>query len=118
MLGGYVGEAAGAGRRTYHHTAPTAMVASLHAGLGRVLEEGMDAVIARHVAVGTALQEGLEAMGLKVFAALGHRLPQLTTVKVPDGVDSAAYAPSCCTDTTSRSVPGQGSSPRRCGGSG
>lgn len=39
--------ATGRGARTYHHTAPTAMVASLHAGLGRVLEEGLDSVIAR-----------------------------------------------------------------------
>ena len=29
-------------------------------------------------------------MGLELFAAEGHRLPELTTVKVPDGVDSAA----------------------------
>src|SRR3954452_4845391 len=35
----YAGEAAGSGR-TYHHTAPTGMVVSLHAGLGRILEEG------------------------------------------------------------------------------
>ncbi|WP_324277510.1 pyridoxal-phosphate-dependent aminotransferase family protein [Blastococcus brunescens] len=39
LLGGYAGEAAGSGR-TYHHTAPTGMVVSLHAGLGRILEEG------------------------------------------------------------------------------
>ncbi len=66
------------------------MVASLHAGLGRVLEEGLDSVIARHAAMGTALQDGLAAIGLELFAAAGHRLPELTTVKVPDGVDSAA----------------------------
>jgi alanine-glyoxylate transaminase/serine-glyoxylate transaminase/serine-pyruvate transaminase len=29
-------------------------------------------------------------MGLELFAAEGHRLPELTTVKVPEGVDSAA----------------------------
>ena len=27
---------------------------------------------------------------VRAFAAAGHRLPQLTTVKVPDGVDSAS----------------------------
>jgi alanine-glyoxylate transaminase / serine-glyoxylate transaminase / serine-pyruvate transaminase len=90
MLGGYVGEAAGRGQRTYHHTAPTAMVASLHAGLSRILDEGLDAVWDRHQAAGDALQAGLEAMGLELFAAEGHRLPELTTVRVPDGVDSAA----------------------------
>src|SRR6185312_7807712 len=89
LLGGYAGEAAGSGR-TYHHTAPTGMVVSLHAGLGRILEEGLDAVHARHAEVGRMLQEGLQEMGLELFAAEGHRLPELTTVTVPDGVDSAA----------------------------
>src|SRR5215211_4917028 len=72
MLGGYAGEAAGSGGRTYHHTAPTGMVVSLHAGLGRIL------------------QEGLVELGMELFAAEGHRLPELTTVRVPEGVDSAA----------------------------
>jgi alanine-glyoxylate transaminase/serine-glyoxylate transaminase/serine-pyruvate transaminase len=89
LLGGYAGEAAGSGR-TYHHTAPTGMVVSLHAGLGRILDEGLDAVHARHAEAGRLLHEGLAAMGLELFAAEGHRLPELTTVKVPDGVDSAA----------------------------
>jgi alanine-glyoxylate transaminase / serine-glyoxylate transaminase / serine-pyruvate transaminase len=90
MLGGYVGEAAGRGQRTYHHTAPTAMVASLHAGLGCILDEGLESVWTRHQEAGDLLQAGLEEMGLELFAAKGHRLPELTTVKVPDGVDSAA----------------------------
>jgi aspartate aminotransferase-like enzyme len=91
MLGGYAGEAAGnGGGRTYHHTAPTGMVVSLHAGLGRILEEGLDAVHARHADAGRLLHEGLAELGLELFAAEGYRLPELTTVKVPDGVDSAA----------------------------
>lgn len=87
MLGGYVGGATGA--RTYHHTAPVAMVASLHAGLRRILAEGLPAVWARHQAAGDALQTGLQQMGLELFAQEGYRLPELTTVKVPAGVDSA-----------------------------
>jgi alanine-glyoxylate transaminase/serine-glyoxylate transaminase/serine-pyruvate transaminase len=90
LLGGYVGEASGSGGRTYHHTAPVAMVASLHAGLGRILEEGLENVWARHEEAGRMLHEGLQELGLELFAAEGHRLPELTTVKVPDGVDSAA----------------------------
>ena len=90
LLGGYVGEASGSGGRTYHHTAPTAMVASLHAGLGRILDEGLEQVWARHEEAGRLLQEGLEEMGLELFAEKGARLPELTTVKVPEGVDSAA----------------------------
>lgn len=87
MLGGYVGGAKGA--RTYHHTAPVAMVVSLHAGLGRILAEGLEAVWQRHQDAGDALQAGLQEMGLELFAQEGARLPELTTVKVPDGVDSA-----------------------------
>jgi alanine-glyoxylate transaminase/serine-glyoxylate transaminase/serine-pyruvate transaminase len=91
LLGGYVGEAgvSGKGGRTYHHTAPVAMVASLHAALGRILDEGLEAVWARHAEAGAALQDGLADLGLELFAQEGARLPELTTVKVPDGVDSA-----------------------------
>lgn len=91
LLGGYVGEAASSGgQRTYHHTAPVAMVVSLHAGLTRILGEGLPAVHARHHAAGALLQDGLQEMGLELFAAEGHRLPELTTVHVPESVDSAA----------------------------
>lgn len=89
LLGGYAGAASGS-TRTYHHTAPVAMIASLAAGLDRVLTEGLDAVQARHAAAGLALQNGLQDMGLELFAAEGSRLPSLTTVCVPKGVDSAA----------------------------
>jgi len=74
----------GAGGRTYHHTAPVSMVFALHAGLGAVLEEGLEAVWARHAGCGAALQGGLEKLGLRLVAPAGHRLPQLTTVWVPE----------------------------------
>jgi alanine-glyoxylate transaminase / serine-glyoxylate transaminase / serine-pyruvate transaminase len=85
MIGEYTGSA-----RKYHHTAPVAMVASLHGGLGAILDEGIRAVQLRHEECGRALQAGLEAMGLELFAVAGSRLPELTTVRVPDGVDSAS----------------------------
>ncbi|MCU4187064.1 alanine--glyoxylate aminotransferase family protein [Acidiferrimicrobium sp. IK] len=84
---GMIGDYTSSTTRKYHHTAPVAMVASLHAGLGAVLEEGLDAVWARHEANGRALQDGLEKLGLELWAAAGHRLPELTTVKIPDGAD-------------------------------
>lgn len=88
LIGNYV-TGGSSGGRAYHHTAPTAMVASLHSALGRVLEEGMVAVSERHRAAGEALQGGLQEMGLELFAAEGHRLQQLTSVVVPENVDSA-----------------------------
>jgi alanine-glyoxylate transaminase/serine-glyoxylate transaminase/serine-pyruvate transaminase len=85
MIGEYVGAA-----RRYHHTAPISMVYALHAGLGVLLAEGLEASWARHAACGAALQEGLEKLGFRLFAAEGHRLPQLTTAWVPAGADEAA----------------------------
>ena len=85
LVGEYVG---GQGGRKYHHTAPVAMIRSLHAGLGAVLEEGLEAVWARHAECGRLLHEGLQVLGLQLFAEEGHRLPELTSVVVPDGVDS------------------------------
>src|SRR5581483_2313746 len=77
--------------RAYHHTAPTAMVAALHAGLGALLEEGLEAAWARHAECGRLLQEGLGKLGFTLFAEESHRLPELTTALVPAGVaDEAA----------------------------
>lgn len=84
LIGDYVG-----GARKYHHTAPTAMVVALHAGLGVLLDEGLEASWARHGAAGRRLQAGLTELGWSLIAEDGHRLPQLTSVRLPDGVDEA-----------------------------
>jgi alanine-glyoxylate transaminase/serine-glyoxylate transaminase/serine-pyruvate transaminase len=87
LIGQYVGTAGAT--RAYHHTAPISMIHSLWGGLCAIADEGVDAVVARHAACGAALQEGLVERGYELFATEGHRLPQLTTVWVPDGVDDA-----------------------------
>ncbi len=84
----------GEGGRAYHHTAPINMVYALHAGLGALLEEGLEACWERHRVCGEALQAGLEDLGFELFAEKGHRLPQLTSVYVPSerlprGMDEA-----------------------------
>jgi alanine-glyoxylate transaminase/serine-glyoxylate transaminase/serine-pyruvate transaminase len=84
MIGDYVGDA-----RKYHHTAPISMVYALHAGLGVLLEERLEAALERHESCGRLLHDGLVKLGLELFAEEGHRLPELTTVRVPDGVDDA-----------------------------
>ncbi|MGH8980298.1 MAG: pyridoxal-phosphate-dependent aminotransferase family protein, partial [Acidimicrobiales bacterium] len=48
------------GKRVYHHTAPVTMIAALHAGLGAVLDEGLEAAWTRHEECGRMLQAGLE----------------------------------------------------------
>lgn len=87
MIAKYV---TGGGARAYHHTAPISMIYALHAGLGTLLDEGLEASFERHQTVGTMLQNALVERGYELFAAEGSRLPQLTSVRVPDGVDEAA----------------------------
>jgi alanine-glyoxylate transaminase/serine-glyoxylate transaminase/serine-pyruvate transaminase len=76
-------------RRAYHHTAPISMVYALHEALALVLDEGVQNRWARHEKNGRALQAGLEAMGLVLHADAGYRLPVLTTVRIPEGVNDA-----------------------------
>jgi alanine-glyoxylate transaminase/serine-glyoxylate transaminase/serine-pyruvate transaminase len=76
-------------RRAYHHTAPISMVYALHEALALVLDEGIEDRWARHEKNGRALQSGLEAMGLVLHADEGYRLPVLTTVRIPEGVNDA-----------------------------
>ncbi len=87
LLARYVND--GSGGRVYHHTAPVTMVAALHAGLGALLDEGLEAAQLRHAECGRLLQDGLVALGLELLVEADHRLPQLTTVRVPAGVDEA-----------------------------
>jgi alanine-glyoxylate transaminase/serine-glyoxylate transaminase/serine-pyruvate transaminase len=84
---GMIGDYTGGATRKYHHTAPIAMIFSLHAALGALLEEGLEQAWARHATCGLALQDGLQKMGLELWAEDGSRLPELTTVVVPEGVD-------------------------------
>ena len=89
LLARYVNDGSGQGR-VYHHTAPVSMVAGLHAGLGVLLEEGLETAWKRHASCGALLQQGLEELGLALLVAPEIRLPQLTTVMIPDGIDDAA----------------------------
>lgn len=77
------------GRRGYHHTASSNLFYGLHEALRLVLEEGLERRHARHVVHGRALAAGLEAMGLELVVPAADRLPQLTAVRIPDGVEDA-----------------------------
>ncbi|MCU1430803.1 MAG: serine-pyruvate aminotransferase/archaeal aspartate aminotransferase [Actinomycetia bacterium] len=81
LIADYVGSA-----RRYHHTAPISMLYALNAGLRVLLGEGLDASWERHRRVGTALQQSLPELGFRPFAQ-ERRLPQLTSVWLPEGAD-------------------------------
>jgi alanine-glyoxylate transaminase/serine-glyoxylate transaminase/serine-pyruvate transaminase len=82
LIGQYFG-----GQRVYHHTAPVNMIFALHEALRLVLEEGLEARYARHREQASALRHGLESLGLVLPVEESIRLPPLTLVRIPEGVD-------------------------------
>ena len=76
-------------QRYNHHTAPTSMVYGLREALRAIQVEGLAARFARHRLHGEALRAGLAALGLPLFGAEPpeRRLPFITPVMVPEGVD-------------------------------
>jgi len=87
LVMGYWG---GSSKRAYHHTAPVNNLYALHESLLMLQEEGLAAAHSRHRRNHEALVAGLEAMGLAMAVAAPHRLPQLNSVVIPEGVDDAA----------------------------
>ena len=72
--------------RLNHHTLPTSMTYAIREALRLVVEEG-EGRHQRHRRAGDALKAGLHAMGLELFGDPSHRLPMITAVKIPDGVE-------------------------------
>jgi len=86
MIRNYWGE-----KRAYHHTAPINMVYALHEGLRLILEEGLENRWDRHRRHAAALQAGLQAIGWEPFVDEAWRLPPLTTIRPPAGVDEKEF---------------------------
>jgi len=84
LVMGYWG---GNAKRAYHHTAPINPLYALHEALVMLETEGLENAWARHRLNHQALAAGLEAMGLNFLVAPEHRLPQLNSVLIPDGVN-------------------------------
>src|SRR6056297_2900581 len=78
----------GAGGRAYHHTAPINMIYALREALAIVLEEGIEARVARHRESHLLLREGLESLGLEYVPQ--NSLCTLNCVRTPDGIDEAS----------------------------
>ncbi|HEY9889246.1 MAG TPA: alanine--glyoxylate aminotransferase family protein [Candidatus Obscuribacterales bacterium] len=78
--------------RVYHHTAPVNLTFALREALRLLAAEGLEARWQRHQATAEALWEGLATLGLQCHVEREYRLPTLTTVQVPAGVDAKAVA--------------------------
>ena len=77
--------------RVYHHTAPVNMNFGMREALRLLSEEGLEQSWARHRSNAEALWSGLEGLGLVMHAPVELRLPTLTTVRIPEGVDGKAF---------------------------
>ena len=75
--------------RSYHHTAPISANFALYEGLRIIAEEGLDVRWERHRRNAQVLWQGLENLELELHVPLADRLPSLTTVRIPEGVDGA-----------------------------
>ena len=78
--------------RTYHHTAPINMNYAFREAMMLIAEEGLEARWERHQRNAERFWDGLEAMGLSCHVDHEIRLPSLTTVRVPEGVDAKAVS--------------------------
>ncbi len=79
-------------QRTYHHTAPVNMNFGLREALRLLCEEGIENSWARHRRNSERLWDGLQNLGLELHVPVELRLPTLTTVRIPEGVDGKAFA--------------------------
>lgn len=76
--------------RTYHHTAPISANYAFYEGLRAVAEEGLENRWQRHRENAEFLWHGLKELGLELHVPEEHRIPSLTTVRIPAGVDDLA----------------------------
>lgn len=87
LLGKYWGS-----ERVYHHTAPINLYYALREALRLIAQEGLANCWQRHQKNVEYLWERLEDIGLSLHVEKEYRLPTLTTVCIPDGVDGKAVA--------------------------
>lgn len=78
--------------RIYHHTAPINLYYALREALRLMAEEGLENCWQRHQKNAEYLWQSLEDLGLSLHVEREFRLPTLTTVRIPEGVDGKAVA--------------------------
>lgn len=76
-------------RRLNHHTEATSMLYAARECARLLLEEGVDAAVARHELHGRAMLEGVLGLGLTVFGDVAHKMTNVVAVHIPDGLGAA-----------------------------
>jgi alanine-glyoxylate transaminase / serine-glyoxylate transaminase / serine-pyruvate transaminase len=75
------------GEHSYHHTISSSLHFGLREGLRIIAEESLDKTFARYRANAEILWNGLDEISIRPFIPLEYRLPSLTSVHVPKGID-------------------------------
>lgn len=70
-----------------HHTEATTMLYAARECARIFVQEGHASVFHRHALASRAIVAGVQAMGLRVFGDLAHKMPNVTGVWIPDGID-------------------------------
>ena len=70
-----------------HHTEATTMLYAARECARLLLKEGLQQAFARHAEASKVLCAGLKAMGLELFGDQRHKMPNVTGVHIPAGVD-------------------------------
>jgi alanine-glyoxylate transaminase/serine-glyoxylate transaminase/serine-pyruvate transaminase len=78
--------------RVYHHTAPINMYYALREALRLLSQEGIENSWQRHRQNAEYLWQQLQDLGLTLHVEREYRLPTLTTVRIPEGIDGKAIA--------------------------
>lgn len=87
LIDGYWSESSS---RSYHHTAPVNSIFALAESLRLVKQEGLERSWERHRKISETLVTGLNQLNLEMMVDdASIRLPQLSVVKVPEGIDEA-----------------------------
>jgi alanine-glyoxylate transaminase/serine-glyoxylate transaminase/serine-pyruvate transaminase len=83
LIEGYLDE------HRYHHTASATLFYALHEALAIIEEEGLSLRQQRHQRAHERFVAGIERLGLTMHVAEGHRIWNLNTPRVPEGVNEA-----------------------------
>lgn len=71
-------------RRLNHHTEATSMLYAARECARLLVEEGLEAAIARHELHGRAMLHGVQGLGLEVFGDVAHKMSNVVAVRIPD----------------------------------
>ena len=71
-----------------HHTEATTMLYGARECARIFVQEGHAAVFKRHADGSSAMVAGLRAMGMQIFGDVANKMPNVTGVAIPDGVNA------------------------------